>query len=169
MSSEKFYTDKEWEKKIKELEYWDSLSQAKLKQEHRAANATSKNKFKPFIDSMGEIVKGKLVLKQEALDAFRVGKAGERFESRCKKLTNESRLYAIEVEESLLAALKGLIQLYDALPKQLISTEETDFLAYIKDRAIKMRGNLYHKKDRIARPEVYTDINRRYDTQKRER
>ena len=162
MSSEKIYTDKEWEKKIKELEYW----------EHKAQQATSKNKFKPFIDSMGEIVDRKLVLKQEALDAFRVGKAGERLDARKKKLTAPERLYAIEVEESLVVALSTLTKLYRSLPKELkamCSEEELEFVKYITDRTDKMRKNLYHKKDRIARPEVYTDINHRYDTQKRSR
>lgn len=153
------YNDDEWQKKLKELEYW----------EHRAANATSKNKFKPFIDSMGEIIDRKLVIKQEALDAFRVGRAGKKLERRKKKLTAPERLYQIEVEESLLNALTALVDLYKVLPSQLISNDESDLITFIKERRIKLRDNINHKKDRIERPEVYTDINRRYNTQKRER
>ena len=152
------YNDDEWQKKLKELEYW----------EHKAQQANSKNKFKPFIDSMGDIVDRKLVLRQEALDAFRVGKAGERFDARKKKLTAPERLYQIEVEESLVAALKGLIQLYNALPTQMVTDDEKELLSVIKDKRRKLQDNINHKRDRIARPEVYTDINRRYDTQKRE-
>lgn len=153
------YNDDEWQKKLKELEYW----------EHKAQQATSKNKFKPFIDSMGEIVNRKLVIRDEAKEAFRIGKAGERFKTRMTKLAAPERLYKLEVEEALLEALVGIIQVYDAIPSTFVSDEEKDFIKYLKDRKQKMIWNLYHKRDRLERPEVYTDINKRYDTQKRER
>jgi len=160
MSSEKnknvYFTDTEWNKKLQELQ---------LKYE----NNKNKKKFKPFIDSIGEIVDRKLVIRDEAKEAFRIGKAGERFTARMKRLAAPERLYKLEVEEALLEALVGIIQVYDAIPSTFVSEEEKDFIKYLKDRRTKMSGNLYHKRDRLERPEVYTDINKRYDTQKRER
>lgn len=152
----KYFSDMEWSKKLQELQY-------------KYENKINKKQFKEFRDSLGEIVNRKLTLKQEALDAFRVGKAGKRFENRCKKLNAKERLYTIEVEESLVEVLDSLISLYKALPKQLYSKDEQDLITFLRQRKQKMRDNLYHKKDRLARPEVYTDINHRYDTQKRER
>ena len=158
MSSEKlksaYFSEEEWNKKLQELQ---------LKYE----NSKNKKKFKPFIDSIGELVDRKLVIRDEAKEAFRIGKAGERFKTRMTKLSSPERLYKLEVEEALLEALVGIIQVYDALPSTFVSEEEKDFIKYLKDRKQKMSGNLYHKRDRLERPEVYTDINHRYDTQKR--
>ena len=160
MSSEKlksvYFSEEDWEKKLQELQ---------LKYE----NSKNKKRFKPFIDSIGELVDRKLVIKDEAKEAFRIGKAGERFKARMTKLAAPERLYKLEVEEALLEALVGIIQVYDALPSTFVSDEEKDFIKYLKDRKLKMTWNLYHKRDRLERPEVYTDINKRYDTQKRER
>ena len=160
MSSEKlksaYFSEEEWSKKLQELQ---------LKYE----NSKNKKKFKPFIDSIGELVNRKLVIRDEAKEAFRIGKAGERFKTRMTKLAAPERLYKLEVEEALLEALVGIIQVYDALPSTFVSEEEKDFIKYLKDRKLKMTWNLYHKRDRLERPEVYSDINKRYDTQKRER
>lgn len=160
MSSEKnkneYFSDAEWSKKLQELQ---------LKYE----NNKNKKKFKPFIDSIGELVDRKLVIRDEAKEAFRIGKAGVRFKTRMTKLAAPERLYKLEVEEALLEALVGIIQVYDAIPSTFISDDEKDFIKYLKDRKQKMSGNLYHKRDRLERPEVYSDINKRYDTQKRER
>ncbi len=160
MSSEKlkstYFSEEEWNKKLQELQ---------LKYE----NSKNKKKFKPFIDSIGELVDRKLVIRDEAKEAFRIGKAGERFKTRMTKLAAPERLYKLEVEEALLEALVGIIQVYDALPSTFVSDEEKDFIKYLKDRKQKMTWNLYHKRDRLERPEVYSDINKRYNTQKRER
>ena len=160
MSSEKlksaYFSEEEWNKKLQELQ---------LKYE----NSKNKKRFKPFIDSIGELVDRKLVIKDEAKEAFRIGKAGERFKTRMTKLAAPERLYKLEVEEALLEALVGIIQVYDALPSTFVSDEEKDFIKYLKDRKQKMTWNLYHKRDRLERPEVYSDINKRYNTQKRER
>lgn len=160
MSSEKlqnsYFSEEEWEKKLQELQY-------------KYENSKNKKKFKPFIDSIGELVDRKLVIRDEAKEAFRIGKAGERFKTRMTKLSSPERLYKLEVEEALLEALVGIIQVYDALPSTFVSDDEKDFIKYLKERRTKMSGNLYHKRDRLERPEVYSDINKRYDTQKRER
>ena len=160
MSSEKlksaYFSEEEWNKKLQELQ---------LKYE----NNKNKKKFKPFIDSIGELVDRKLVIRDEAKEAFRIGKAGEHFKTRMTKLAAPERLYKLEVEEALLEALIGIIQVYDAMPSTFVSDEEKDFIKYLKDRKLKMVWNLYHKRDRLERPEVYSDINKRYNTQKRER
>lgn len=152
---DRYFSDSEWNKKLQELQY---------KYENK-----NKTKFKEFRDSIGEIIDRRLVIKDEALEAFRIGKSGERLEKRLTKLSAPERLYRIEVEESLCNVLDGLISIYNALPKQVITEEEKDFLSFLRDKATKMKGNLYHKKDRLSRPEVYTDINHRYDFQKRTR
>lgn len=160
MSSEKnkneYFSDTDWNKKLQELQY-------------KYENNKNKKRFKPFIDSIGELVDRKLVIRDEAKEAFRIGKAGERFKTRMTKLSAPERLYKLEVEEALLEALVGIIQVYDAIPSTFVSAEEKDFIKYLKDRKQKMTWNLYHKRDRLERPEVYSDINKRYDTQKRER
>ena len=160
MSSEKnkneYFSDAEWNKKLQELQY-------------KYENKLNKRKFKPFIDSIGEIVDRKLVIKDEAKEAFRIGKAGEHFNARISRLSAPERLYKLEVEEALLESLIGIIQVYDAIPSTFVSDEEKEFIKYLKDRKIKMHDNLNHKRDRLERPEVYSDINKRYDTQKRER
>lgn len=154
--TEKYFSDTEWNKKLQELQY-------------KYENKVNKRKFKEFRDSIGELVNHKLVIKDEAKEAFRIGKAGERFEARLKKLSAPERLYRLEVEGSLLAALSSIIQLYKSLPKEYISDVEKDFIQYLRDAKSKLQNNLNHKRDRLKRPEVYSDINKRYNTQKRER
>ena len=166
MSTHKSATDKYFE----EAEWNERLQQLQNKYENKKTK-----KFKPFIDSLGELIidnitgQRKLQLSEEAKATFRVGKAGERFEKRNKKLTSKERLYALEVEESLVEAISALVDIYNVLPKEFITNEEQELIKFLRDRRQKMKGNLYHKRDRIERPEVYTDINHRYDTQKRVR
>lgn len=164
MSTHKSATNKYFE----EAEWNERLQQLQNKYENKKTK-----KFKPFVDSLGELIinditgQRKLQLSEEAKATFRIGKAGERFEKRNKKLTSKERLYALEVEESLLEVIVSIVDLYNVLPKDLMNDDEQELIKFLRDKRRKMKDNINHKRDRIERPEVYTDINHRYDTQKR--
>lgn len=111
--------------------------------------------------------KGKvLVVKQEVLDAF----DKERLRKRKEALTSPARLLGIEIEEALLNSLKALKDVLTLTKNTAcISQEDLELLDFLKTRCRNLHGNILHKRDRIARPEVYSDINNRYSKYKRKK
>lgn len=113
----------------------------------------------------------RLVVKPEVLEAM----DKERLRKRKLSLNDPIRLLGIEIDESLLQALTSLRELYKYVrsfcKKNSMDFPEEDrlMLEFLQKTCTNMSTNLMHKKDRMLHPEIYSDINKRYDKFKRGR
>ena len=114
----------------------------------------------------------RLKLKPETIAALTEGEGNKkRLKSRMERLNSPARIMRIELEESLLAALQGMLDVYKFVKDTskrtgvtaLVDRRDYEMYSWLCDRCRKLSMNLYRKRDRMKRPLVYSDINNRYE------
>jgi hypothetical protein len=120
----------------------------------------------------------RLKLKPETIAALTEGESNKkRLKTRMERLNSPARIMRIELEESLLAALQGMLDVYrfvkDTSTRNgvtaLVDRRDYEMYSWLRDRCHKLKMNVYRKRDRMKRPLVYSDINNRYQRYLRDR